>query len=123
MRLLKADLHFTVDEKSHSALLTDEGVAFSEKFLGVDNLYGNVNAQWVHHIQQGLRAHKLYVREKEYVVENGEVVIIDENTGRKMSGRRYSMVSIDIGAKENLQIRRENQTLSFHYLRTFLDVQ
>ena len=113
VRLLKGDLHFTVDEKAHQVLLTDDGMAFSEKFLGIENLYDDANASWVHHIQQGLRAHHLYVNDKEYVVEEGEVVIIDENTGRKMVGRRYSDgLHQAIEAKEGLKIQRENQTLA-----------
>ena len=113
VRLLKADQHFTLDEKANSVLLTDEGVVFSEKFLGVDNLYGDMNSRWVHNIQQALRAHHLYINDKEYVVEEGEVVIVDENTGRKMAGRRYSDgLHQAIEAKEGLKVRRENQTLA-----------
>ncbi len=113
VRLLKKEEHFTVDEKANSVLLTDEGVVFAEKFLGIDNLYGDMNSRWVHNIQQALRAHVLYILDKEYVVEEGEVVIVDENTGRKMNGRRYSDgLHQAIEAKEGLKVRRENQTLA-----------
>ena len=111
--LMKPDVHYTVDEKARQALLTDEGVKFCEQQLGIDNLYGDVNAQWVHHIDQALKAHAIFKRDVDYVVENGEVVIIDENTGRKMVGRRYSDgMHQAIEAKEKVPIRRESQTLA-----------
>ncbi|MBP5189165.1 MAG: DEAD/DEAH box helicase, partial [Fibrobacterales bacterium] len=111
--LMKPDVHYTVDEKARQALLTDEGVKFCEQKLGIDNLYGDLNSQWVHHIDQALKAHTIFKRDIDYVVENGEVVIIDENTGRKMVGRRYSDgLHQAIEAKEKVPIRRESQTLA-----------
>jgi preprotein translocase subunit SecA len=88
-------------------------VEICEKFLKVDNLYGDLHSKWVHHINQALKAHFLYQNDKEYVLEGGEVVIIDEHTGRKMEGRRYSDgLHQAIEAKEGMKIRRENQTLA-----------
>src|SRR5678815_4152727 len=87
---LKRDVDYTVDEKAHSAMLTDEGVEKMEKLLGVDNLFEATNIQLVHHVQQALRAHTLYKRNVNYLVEEGKVIIVDEHTGRKMPGRRWS---------------------------------
>lgn len=110
---LTIEEHFTVDEKSNSALLTDGGVQKVEEILGVDNLYGAENSHWVHHLSQALRAHHLFANDVDYVVERGEIVIIDENTGRKMEGRRYSEgLHQALEAKEGVEIRRESQTLA-----------
>ena len=79
-----------VDEKNHTATLTETGIAKAEKFLNVSNLYNDVESEWVHHINQALRAHHLYEKDVDYVVKNGEVVIVDEFTGRLMPGRRWS---------------------------------
>ncbi len=81
---------FAIDEKARSAILTEEGVAHVEKLLGVDNLYDPANIQLLHHVSQGLRAHTLYKRDVDYVVKDGEVIIVDEFTGRLMPGRRWS---------------------------------
>ncbi len=105
--------HFTVDEKSNSVLLTDAGVQEVEHLLKIDNLYSPENSMWVHHMSQALRANHLFANDVDYVVERGEVVIIDENTGRKMEGRRYSDgLHQALEAKEGVQIRRESQTLA-----------
>ncbi len=102
-----------VDEKAHNVTLTDDGVAKAEKFLGVTNLYDNVQAEWVHHLNQALRAHHLYDRDVDYVVKDGEVIIVDEFTGRLMPGRRWSDgLHQAVEAKENLRIKEENQTLA-----------
>jgi preprotein translocase subunit SecA len=104
---------YLVDEKSHSIVLTEQGVQKSEKILGVKNIYDDIQAEWVHHITQALRAHSLYRRDVEYVVEDKEVIIVDEFTGRLMPGRRWSDgLHQAIEAKENLQIKNENQTLA-----------
>jgi preprotein translocase subunit SecA len=103
----------TIDEKNHSALLTDQGIAKAEKMLGVDNLYDDLQGQWVHHITQALRAHHLYKRDVEYVVKDGEIIIVDEFTGRLMPGRRWSEgLHQAVEAKEHLPPREENQTLA-----------
>lgn len=102
-----------IDEKAHTATLTDTGIAKAEKFLNVSNLYNDVESEWVHHINQALRAHHLYERDVDYVVKDGEVIIVDEFTGRLMPGRRWSDgLHQAVEAKEGLQIKEENQTLA-----------
>lgn len=102
-----------IDEKNHTAILTDEGIKKAEKILGVANIYDDVGAEWVHHITQALRAHHLYKKDVEYVVKDGEIIIVDEFTGRLMPGRRWSDgLHQAIEAKENLKIKEENQTLA-----------
>jgi preprotein translocase subunit SecA len=111
--LLKKDVHYTVEEKHKNAMLTDRGVQACEKVLGLDNLYADSNTDWVHHIQQALRAHVIYKRDIDYVVQNGEVIIVDEFTGRTMEGRRWSDgLHQAVEAKEKVRIARENQTLA-----------
>src|SRR5262249_20999892 len=110
---LKKDIDFTVDEKAHSAILTDQGVQRVEKKLGLVNLYDPENIEWLHHVTQALRAHSLYKRDVNYLVEDGKVLIIDEHTGRKMPGRRWSDgLHQAIEAKENVKVEEENQTLA-----------
>lgn len=102
-----------IDEKAHTATLTETGIAKAEKFLNVPNLYDDVQSEWVHHINQALRAHHLYERDVAYVVKDGEVIIVDEFTGRLMPGRRWSDgLHQAVEAKEGLQIKEENQTLA-----------
>ncbi|HAF96150.1 MAG: preprotein translocase subunit SecA [Elusimicrobia bacterium GWC2_51_8] len=102
-----------VDEKSHNVTLTEEGVAKAEKILSVGNIYDDVGSEWAHHLTQGLRAHHLFKKDVEYVVKDGEIIIVDEFTGRLMPGRRWSDgLHQAIEAKENLRIKEENQTLA-----------
>ena len=102
-----------IDEKNQTVTLTDQGVAAAEKMLGIPNLYNDVSAEWVHHINQALRAHHLYKREDHYIVKDGEVIIVDEFTGRLMPGRRWSDgLHQAIEAKEHIAIKEENQTLA-----------
>lgn len=102
-----------IDEKNHTVTLTDQGVAAAEKMLGIPNLYNDVESEWVHHINQALRAHHLYKREDHYIVKDGEVIIVDEFTGRLMPGRRWSDgLHQAIEAKEHIAIKEENQTLA-----------
>ncbi len=104
---------FVCDEKAHTATLTDEGAAKVEKLLGVGNLFEMENMDVLHAVNQGLRAHHLYRRDVEYLIENGQVVIVDEFTGRKMPGRRWSDgLHQAVEAKEGVRIERENQTLA-----------
>ncbi|HUI55701.1 MAG TPA: preprotein translocase subunit SecA [Bryobacteraceae bacterium] len=108
---------YTIDEKHKTAALTEEGVFKVEKLLGVGNLYDPHNIEINHHVQQALRAHVLYMRDREYVVKDGdegpEVVIVDEFTGRLMPGRRWSDgLHQAVEAKEGVKIQRENQTLA-----------
>ena len=104
---------FTVDEKAKSATLTEEGVLKVEKLLRIDNLYDPRNMEILHHVNQALRAHALFKRDVDYVVKDGEVLIVDEFTGRLMPGRRWSDgLHQAIEAKEGVVIENENQTLA-----------
>ena len=113
MRHFKPEEHYTKDEKSRQSMLTDEGVELAEELLGVDNLYDPVNINQLHHVNQALKAHVLFKRDVDYIVKNGQVVIVDEFTGRTMEGRRYSDgLHQALEAKEGVQIEKENQTLA-----------
>lgn len=102
-----------VDEKNHTVVLTDEGIKKCERLLNIPNLYDDLTSDWVHIITQAIRAHKLFHKDVHYVVKDGEIVIVDEFTGRLMPGRRWSDgLHQAIEAKENLVIREENQTLA-----------
>src|SRR5215475_3435845 len=104
---------FIVDEKARAVALTEEGIASCERLLNVENLYDPRNMTMLHHIQQGLRAHALFKRDVDYIVKDGQVVIIDEFTGRQMPGRRWSDgLHQAVEAKESVRIERENQTLA-----------
>jgi preprotein translocase subunit SecA len=110
---LRKDADFTIDEKAKSVTMTEAGVSHVEKLLGVDNLYDARNIELVHHVQQGLKAHQLFRRDVDYVVKEGQVVIVDEFTGRLMQGRRWSDgLHQAVEAKEGVKIERENQTLA-----------
>jgi preprotein translocase subunit SecA len=110
---LKRDEDYTVDEKAHTVVLTEEGVARVEQMLGVENLYDDVNMELTHHLNQALKAHALMKRDRDYVVKDGEVIIVDEFTGRLMFGRRYSDgLHQAIEAKEGVRVERESQTLA-----------
>lgn len=110
---LKKEIHYTVDEKARSAALTEDGVAEVERRLNVKNLYDPSNINILHHVNQALRAHSLYTRDVDYIVKDGEVLIVDEFTGRLMPGRRWSDgLHQAVEAKENVRIENENQTLA-----------
>ncbi len=110
---LKREVDYTVDEKAHSAMLTDDGVEKMQSLLAVDNLYDAHNILLVHHVNQALRAHTLYKRNVNYLIDQGKVVIISEDTGRAMPGRRWSDgLHQAIEAKEGVTIEEENQTLA-----------
>jgi preprotein translocase subunit SecA len=110
---LKAEEHYTIDEKMRTVSLTEEGVTRVEQLLGVENLYDPRNILLLHHANQGLRAHTLFKRDVDYVVKEGEVIIVDEFTGRLMPGRRWSDgLHQAVEAKENVKIESENQTLA-----------
>ncbi|MGB7765522.1 MAG: preprotein translocase subunit SecA [Candidatus Acidiferrales bacterium] len=111
-KLIK-DIDFTLDEKHKTATLTEEGVGKCERLLALPNMYDPQNLETIHHVYQGLRAHSLFTRDVDYVVKEGEVVIVDEFTGRQMPGRRWSDgLHQAIEAKEGVKIERENQTLA-----------
>lgn len=104
---------FIVDEKNHSVVLTEQGIQTCERLLKVPSLYDDLENEWVHHITTALRAHNLFKRDVHYVVKDGEVIIVDEFTGRLMPGRRWSDgLHQAIEAKEHLRIAEENQTLA-----------
>jgi preprotein translocase subunit SecA len=104
---------YTVDEKHRSVALTEEGSIKVEKLLGLNNMYDAVNMEMNHHVQQSLKAHVLFLRDKEYVIKDDEVIIVDEFTGRLMPGRRWSDgLHQAVEAKEGVKIQRENQTLA-----------
>lgn len=110
---LQREKDFMVDEKAKTAYLVDEGVARIEKLLKVDNLYDPKYVDFLHHINQALKAHHLFSRDVDYIVTDGKVVIVDEFTGRLMPGRRFSDgLHQALEAKENVKIERENQTLA-----------
>jgi preprotein translocase subunit SecA len=104
---------YTVEEKNRTVALTEEGVLKCEKLLGLGNMYDPVNMEWNHHVQQALKAHVMFHRDKDYVVKDDQVIIVDEFTGRLMPGRRWSDgLHQAVEAKENVKIERENQTLA-----------
>src|SRR5258708_4313743 len=107
------DIDYIVEEKHNTTTLTEEGVSNTEKLLGLGNMYDPQHLETIHHVYHALRAHSLYKRDVEYVVKNGEVIIIDEFTGREMPGRRWSDgLHQAVEAKEGVKIERENQTLA-----------
>src|SRR5579872_5695192 len=104
---------YTIDEKHKSVGLTEEGYDKVAKLLNVPNIYDMANIEWKHHVEQALKAHTLFHRDKDYVVKDGQVIIVDEFTGRLMPGRRWSDgLHQAVEAKENVKIERENQTLA-----------
>jgi len=110
---LKREEDYTVDEKARSVILTEEGVASAEKMLRVENLYDPKSIEMLHHVNQALKAHVLFKRDVDYIVKDGEVIIVDEFTGRLMPGRRYSEgLHQALEAKEDVKIENENQTLA-----------
>jgi preprotein translocase subunit SecA len=117
---LSRDFHYEVDEKKRTVAVSEEGVARVEEVLGVENLYDHVNTDSVHQLQTALKAKELYKRDVEYVVQNGEVLIVDEFTGRILPGRRYSEgLHQAIEAKEGVRIKEENQTLATITLQNY----
>ena len=119
---LKKDprLYYHVDEKQHTATMTEEGVEAAERILGSGNLYDPANMELLHCVEQGLRAHTLYNLDKQYIVKDGEVVIVDEFTGRLMPGRRWSDgLHQAVEAKEGVKIEAENQTLATVTLQNY----
>ncbi len=111
---------YLLDEKAHTATLTDEGIAKAEKLLGVPNLYDPSNIETLHAVQQALRAHTLYHLDRDYIVKDGQVIIVDEFTGRLMPGRRWSDgLHQAVEAKESVKIEAENQTLATITLQNY----
>src|ERR687886_635058 len=111
---------YVVDEKQHTAVLTEEGVDKAERLLGVGNLYDPANMELLHCVEQALKAHTLYKLDHQYIVRDGEVIIVDEFTGRTMPGRRWSDgLHQAVEAKEGVKIERENQTLATITLQNY----
>ena len=110
---LKPDIDYKVDEKARAVTLTEEGIAKVEKWLSVGNLYEEGRIDLTYHLEQALKAHVLFKRDKDYVVKDGEVIIVDEFTGRLMYGRRYSEgLHQAIEAKEGVEVKKESRTLA-----------
>ncbi|MDQ3218048.1 MAG: preprotein translocase subunit SecA [Actinomycetota bacterium] len=117
---LQRDTHYEVDEKKRTIAISEEGVSRVEELLGVDNLYDHVNVDMVHQLEVSLKAKELYKKDVEYVVQEGEVMIVDEFTGRILAGRRYSEgLHQAIEAKENVRVKDENQTLATITLQNY----
>ena len=119
-RQLKPDVHFEVKEKEHTVALTEEGVRTAEKLAGVESFYTVGNMEWPHLIDNSLKAHHLYKRDVNYVIQGGDIVIVDEFTGRLMPGRQWSDgLHQAVEAKEGVKIKEESQTLATVTLQNF----
>jgi preprotein translocase subunit SecA len=119
-RQLKRDVHFEVKEKEHTCHMSEEGIRFAEELVGVESFYTIGNMQWPHLIDNSLRAHHLYKRDVNYVVMQGEIIIVDEFTGRLMKGRQWSDgLHQAVEAKEGVQVKAENQTLATITLQNY----
>ena len=120
VRGLRKEIDYSVDEKSRSCALTEEGIRKVEKRLGVNNMYDPENMELVHAVNQALKAHMTFRKDDHYIVQKGQVIIVDEFTGRLMHGRRYSDgLHQALEAKENVDIQAENQTLATVTLQNF----
>ena len=120
VRGLRRDVHYEVEEDKNQVAPTDEGIDAVEKALGVQNMYDDPSANLVHHLQAALKAKELYKRDKDYVIQGGEVKIVDEFTGRILEGRRWSEgLHQAVEAKEGVRIKEENQTLATVTLQNF----
>jgi len=124
VRQLEKDTDFELDEKQRAATLTEAGIQKMERLMGVDNIYTDAGFEEVHHIEQALKAHTIFKKNIDYVVKDGEIIIVDEFTGRLMAGRRYSDgLHQSIEAKEHVEIKRESKTLATvtfqNYFRLF----
>ncbi len=117
---LRRDEHYEVDEKKRQVVVTESGVTRVEEILGVENMYDHANVDFIHHLDVALKAKGLYQRDVDYLVRNGEVMIVDEFTGRVLEGRRYSEgLHQAIEAKEGVPIKEENQTLATITLQNY----
>ncbi len=110
---LTENTHYNIDEKRRAATLTDEGISKIEQLLNIQNIYEEKGIRFVHHLEQALRAHTLYKRDRDYVVHDGQIIIVDEFTGRMMHGRRYSEgLHQALEAKESVKVQQESRTLA-----------
>jgi preprotein translocase subunit SecA len=120
VKFLEEKNHYTIDEKSKTAILTDAGVRKMENLLGIDNIYTEAGFVEAHHIEQSLKAHACFKKDVDYVVKNGEIIIVDEFTGRLMPGRRYSEgLHQAIEAKEGVEVNKESKTLATVTLQNY----
>ena len=120
IQLLERDEHYEIDEKLKAVTLTEEGIAKMEELMGVKNIYTEAGFSEVHHIEQALKAKAVFDRDKDYVVKDNEVIIVDEFTGRLMPGRRYSDgLHQALEAKESVEVRRESKTLATITLQNY----
>ncbi len=124
VKLLEENVHYNIDEKQRVATLTEEGIKKMEEMMGVENIYTEKGFEEVHHIEQALRANAVYKKDVDYMIRDGEVIIVDEFTGRLMQGRRYGQgLHQAIEAKEGVAIKRESKTLATitfqNYFRMF----
>ena len=120
MKALQRDRDYEVDEAKRTVVPTEEGIGRVEEALGVTNLYEHVNQNFVHQLQAALRAKELFKRDVDYVVQHGEVKIVDEFTGRILEGRRWSEgLHQAVEAKEGVRIKEENQTLATVTLQNY----
>ncbi len=118
--LMKRDVHYEVEESKRTVAVTEEGVEFVEDQIGIDNLYEAVNTPLIGYLNNALKAKELFHRDQQYIVSNGEVLIVDEFTGRVLAGRRYNEgMHQAIEAKEKVQIKDENQTLATITLQNY----
>ncbi len=118
---LQKEKHYTIDEKARSVVLTEEGVSRVEKALNVSNVYDPSQMETLHHVTQALKAHTLFKKDVDYIVKDGQVIIVDEFTGRLMPGRRYSDgLHQALEAKEGVRIENENQNPGYHYVSELL---
>ncbi|HEX3647042.1 MAG TPA: DEAD/DEAH box helicase, partial [Pseudonocardiaceae bacterium] len=118
--MMRKDVHYEIDERKRTVGVTEQGVAYIEDQLGIDNLYEAANSPLVGFLNNALKAKELYTRDKDYIVRNGEVLIVDEFTGRVLAGRRYNEgMHQAIEAKEGVEIKAENQTLATITLQNF----
>ena len=117
---LKVDVDYEIDEKKRQVVVTESGVTRVEGFLGVENMYDHANVDFIHHLDVALKAKGLYQKDVDYLIRNGEIMIVDEFTGRVLEGRRYSEgLHQAIEAKEGVQIKEENQTLATITLQNY----
>lgn len=117
---LQRDVHYEIDEKKKTVSILEDGVTKVEQILGIENLYEAVNTPLIGYLNNGIRAKELFKRDKDYVVMNGELLIVDEHTGRMLSGRRYSEgLHQALEAKERIEIKDENQTLATITLQNY----
>ena len=120
VKRLRADEHYEVDEKKRTVGINEAGVEKVEDFLGIDNLYESVNTPLIGYLNNAIRAKELFRKDKDYVVMNGEVLIVDEHTGRMLAGRRYNEgLHQAIEAKEGVEVKAENQTLATITLQNY----